>query len=68
MRSERETQAGSYGPEGGAGCKRLRQPVRSRMAAAGPMPGGIRAPGCVRATDGAAGLWRVTEGGGAWLP
>lgn len=33
MRSERETRAGSYGPEGGTGCKRLRQPVRGRVAA-----------------------------------
>lgn len=35
---------------------------------AGPVPGGIRVPGCVRATEGTAGLRRVTEGGGAWLP
>lgn len=33
MRSERETRAGSFGPEGGAGCERLWKPVRGRVVA-----------------------------------
>lgn len=32
MRSERETRTRSFSPEGGAGCERLRQPVRGMMS------------------------------------